>query len=520
MKKILVTLFVLLAAIMLAITAAAAENPANPAGDAEFADEIYHEYLGRIASPEDEIGYLIGTAEYGLMKPLDVNPEEYLSYLERARLVAADITEAPDGEFIVLRIPDHCQLDFFQGDAEKNYVRLTLFGDTDQVFLTKAVFPEDVYMTISGFMQFWANDLADANGIPVVDEEDPFVLPESGWLRDSVDGVTWEDGRASLEVIQEGDGYKVLILWGSSAWESAEWTYAGYYDEETGMLTAEHLICDNVVYDENGGETRTNVLDVDCKTVFALNELGQLMITDAADDRLEGKTFDRIPAAEENAAGSLHADIRHVTDSPEWIATLPEAQEATQLFVVAGISMDTTTAWISMHQKNEEGAWKQILSTPGFIGKNGLCLDADHQEGCGQTPIGVYRFNKAFGIASDPGCAIPYVRVDDNTYWSGDPGRRYNQMVDIRDIPDLMMDDSEHIMDYEYQYQYCLNISFNEEGTPGRGSAIFLHCFGPQKPWTGGCVAVPENIMKLIMQHVREDCVVVINTLDNLGGSL
>ena len=51
-------------------------------------------------------------------------------------------------------------------------------------------------------------------------------------------------------------------------------------------------------------------------------------------------------------------------------------------------------------------------------------------------------------------------------------------------------------------------------------SCLFLHCFGLKKPWTGGCVAVPENIMKLIMQNVTEDCVVVIDTLENLGGSL
>ena len=222
------------------------------------------------------------------------------------------------------------------------------------------------------------------------------------------------------------------------------------------------------------------------------------------------------------AADGLHASIQHVTDSPDWIAGLPAAQDesVTQLFVVAGIGMDKTTAFISMHERAEDGTWKQILSTPGFVGKNGLCLDEDHAEGCAQTPIGEYHFNKAFGIAADPGCAIPYVQVDDNTYWSGDPDRQYNQMVDIRDVPELVMDDSEHIVDYEYQYQYCLNISFNEDGTPGRGSAIFLHCLGPAKPWTGGCVAIPENIMKMVMQNVREDCVVCIDTLENLGGSL
>ena len=214
----------------------------------------------------------------------------------------------------------------------------------------------------------------------------------------------------------------------------------------------------------------------------------------------------------------LHVNIQHEADSPEWVAKLPVAQEADQLFVAA-MGMDQTTAYITMHRKDDSGAWKQILSTPGFVGRNGLCFDADRAEGCGQTPIGVYHFNKAFGIAADPGCALHYIQVDDNTYWSGDPDRYYNEMVDIRDVPDLVMDDSEHIVDYEYQYQYCLNISFNEEGTPGRGSAIFLHCFGPAKPYTGGCVAVPENIMRMIMQQVSPECVVIIDTFENLGGS-
>ena len=215
----------------------------------------------------------------------------------------------------------------------------------------------------------------------------------------------------------------------------------------------------------------------------------------------------------------LHVNIQHVTVSPEWVVNLPAAQDADQLFVVAAMGMEKTTAYITMHQKDGNGTWKQVLSTPGFVGRNGMCFDADRAEGCGQTPIGVYHFNKAFGIAADPGCALPYIQVDDNIYWSGDPDRHYNEMVDIRDVPDLVMGDSEHIVDYEYQYQYCLNISFNEEGTPGRGSAIFLHCFGPAKPYTGGCVAVPENIMRMIMQQVLPECVVVIDTFENLGGS-
>ncbi len=221
-------------------------------------------------------------------------------------------------------------------------------------------------------------------------------------------------------------------------------------------------------------------------------------------------------------AEKLYASELRVQDSPAWVTALSAAQDETvkQLFVVGGMGESLTTASVSLHERDESGSWKQILSTPGYVGKNGLCTDADHAEGCAQTPIGVYHFNKAFGIAADPGCAIPYVQVDEDTYWSGDEreGMRYNEMVSIRDYPELDLTNSEHIVDYDYQYQYCLNISFNEEGTPGRGSAIFLHCLGPLKPYTGGCVAIPENIMRLVMQRVREDCVVVIDTLENMGG--
>ncbi len=223
------------------------------------------------------------------------------------------------------------------------------------------------------------------------------------------------------------------------------------------------------------------------------------------------------------ATDSLYSSIPQVTDSPDWIKSLPSAQDesVTQLFVVAGIGMDMPTASVSMHERDENGNWKQILSSPAYVGRNGLILDAERQEGCGRTPVGVYHFNKAFGIADDPGCSIPYVKVDENDYWSGDwaEGMHYNELVSLEELPDVDTENSEHLIDYDYEYQYALNISFNEECTVGRGSGIFLHCLGHLKPYTAGCVAVPENIMKQIMQEVHEDCVVVIDTLDNMGGS-
>lgn len=203
-------------------------------------------------------------------------------------------------------------------------------------------------------------------------------------------------------------------------------------------------------------------------------------------------------------------------DSPKWITQLPQAKTSSQMLVVA--AYEKTTAWVSLNEKGTDGKWRTIVTTPGYIGKNGL---GKTKEGDAKTPVGTYGFNAAFGIAPDPGCQIPYIRVGNEQYWSGDPnpGMQYNKMVNINDYPNLDKENSEHIIEYTRQYQYCLNISYNAEGTPGLGSAIFLHCTGPYKPYTGGCVAVPQEQMKVTMQKVKPDCTVVIDSIENLGGS-
>lgn len=204
--------------------------------------------------------------------------------------------------------------------------------------------------------------------------------------------------------------------------------------------------------------------------------------------------------------------------SPEWVGKLDAAADAQQMLVVAAFSEDATDAWVSLHEKDSGGSWRMVMTTPGLIGKNGL---GKTKEGDAKTPVGTYRFNRAFGIADDPGCAIPYVKVDEITYWSGDrrEGFHYNELVSLEDLPELATEHCERIMDYPYHYQYCLNISYNEECVPGLGSGIFLHCFGPAKPFSAGCVAIPEDHMRYVMQKVDEASVVVIDTYETLAGT-
>ena len=205
--------------------------------------------------------------------------------------------------------------------------------------------------------------------------------------------------------------------------------------------------------------------------------------------------------------------------SPDWVGKLDAAGDAKQMLIVAAFSADATDAWISLHEKQSDGSWHMVMTSPGFIGKNGL---GKTREGDAKTPVGIFHFNRAFGIADDPGCAIPYVKVDQDTDWFGEPrdGYRYNELVNLKDLPglDLESGDSEHIIDYPYHYQYCLNISYNEEGTPGLGSAIFLHCLAPAKPFTGGCVSIPEDHMRFVMQKVDGSTAVVIDTYEALSG--
>ena len=151
--------------------------------------------------------------------------------------------------------------------------------------------------------------------------------------------------------------------------------------------------------------------------------------------------------------------------SPDWVGKLDAAKNAEQMLIVAAFNDDATDAWVSLHEKQSDGSWHMIMTTPGFIGKNGL---GKTREGDAKTPTGVFHFNRAFGIADDPGSKIPYVKVNEDTYWSGDTreGYHYNELVSLKELPGLDVEsgDSEHIIDYPYHYQYCLNISYNEGG--------------------------------------------------------
>ena len=187
------------------------------------------------------------------------------------------------------------------------------------------------------------------------------------------------------------------------------------------------------------------------------------------------------------------------------------AEDAEQLVIVSGTK--GSNADFYFYEKNSNGEWEEIISCPAYIGKKGW---GKTREGDLKTPRGVFHFTMAFGINDDPGCEIDYTKVDETHYWVGDSdSEKYNQFVSTRDYKNFNKKDSEHIIDYKLAYKYCLNISYNEDGTPGKGSAIFLHCYTKNK-FTGGCVAIPEGKMIEVLRHVKDGCVIVMDESRNI----
>ncbi|MBQ9437902.1 MAG: L,D-transpeptidase family protein [Lachnospiraceae bacterium] len=220
--------------------------------------------------------------------------------------------------------------------------------------------------------------------------------------------------------------------------------------------------------------------------------------------------------AETDAAESKDAN-GHTADSPlykatEWLAASPVAANVSQLILVGGTQ--GSNAEFGLYEKNGAGQWGEVFAVPAYVGKNGL--NPNRHQGDKTTPTGIYHFTMAFGIADDPGCPIGYTKVNEYHYWAGNSDSPYyNRFVSILETQDFDPKDSEHLIDYTIPYQYCLNISFNEEQTPDRGAAIFLHCYSKNK-YTAGCVAIPNERMKALLQRIRSDCLIIIDTKERL----
>lgn len=160
--------------------------------------------------------YSVSTTEYGPIEPAE-DTFDAAPWLEKlmtnVRYEPIDLPEAPDGEYVVLSLPDQeLRFDFFLAEGKENLIR-EVHGD-EEIALYQASFADDT--KASDVMQDWYDAL-------VADRD----MCDLGYTPDSLLG-NWAEkiaGRGYITISKSADGeYEVQVNWSNSAAEMNVWT--------------------------------------------------------------------------------------------------------------------------------------------------------------------------------------------------------------------------------------------------------------------------------------------------------
>ena len=154
---------------------------------------------------------------------------------------------------------------------------------------------------------------------------------------------------------------------------------------------------------------------------------------------------------------------------------------------------------------DQNNAWTLVFETEAYIGKYGA---GKTKEGDAKTPYGDYGVRCAFGILDDPGTALEYVNVTETTFACDEECEYYNQIIDTASTGHNCA--GEEMFIYTPEYNYGIATDYNPGNEWPKGSSIFLHCKGA-KVFTGGCVAIDEELMKLVLQYAEPGMRIIIH---------
>lgn len=224
--------------------------------------------------------YAVSTTEFGPLSPepgvFDAAP--YLEKLMRgARYEIADGEEAPDGEYVVLSLPEeNVRFDFFRMEGKKNLIREVSMDKYETLY--RASFDDGVTLA-ADVMQDWYDALA-------ADRDMQFL----GYDADAFLGVWAEKiaGRGTIEIsrAEEDGAYDVFVHWGSSAFETYVWHMTAR-PAASNVLRYEDCRHSILTFAEDGAETETLQYENGCGE-FSLTSTNELLWQDetghAADD--------------------------------------------------------------------------------------------------------------------------------------------------------------------------------------------------------------------------------------------
>jgi L,D-peptidoglycan transpeptidase YkuD (ErfK/YbiS/YcfS/YnhG family) len=173
-----------------------------------------------------------------------------------------------------------------------------------------------------------------------------------------------------------------------------------------------------------------------------------------------------------------------------------EPGASTQVITVVAPSSRSTTAQVTAWQRGPAG-WSVALGpVPARIGAGGV---GTASESSTRTPAGTFGLTEAFGGASNPGTRLPYRVVDGDDWWVSDVNSpRYNQYAQCAPgTCDFDEAASENLYAVGPVYDRAVVIDYNRGGTPGAGSAFFLHVSNGAP--TAGCVAIDGGSLAALL---------------------
>ncbi len=157
--------------------------------------------------------------------------------------------------------------------------------------------------------------------------------------------------------------------------------------------------------------------------------------------------------------------------------------------------------------ERSNGRWKERVSFPVVVGKNGVAPLNTKREGDGKTPAGLWRLGTAFGYAPTADTRLPYRQATVNSKYVDDPEHPdYNHWIEgpttARSFERMRRPDG--------LYEHGIVIRYNEDPVvPGRGSAIFLHIWRGPAEGTAGCVAMPRERMLEVLAWVKDALILI-----------
>jgi L,D-peptidoglycan transpeptidase YkuD (ErfK/YbiS/YcfS/YnhG family) len=169
-----------------------------------------------------------------------------------------------------------------------------------------------------------------------------------------------------------------------------------------------------------------------------------------------------------------------------------------QVLLVIGETLTSPPARIYLIERTK-GRWKPVDGPiEAIAGRSGFALPGEKEEGDGQTPIGFYPLELAFGYAPEISTKMGYRQALDDDLWVDDTNSpEYNRWVKRGETRAASF---EQMRRKDNLYKYGIVIGYNRNPVvKGRGSAIFFHVWKGKGEPTAGCIAMAEESLLRIL---------------------